>query len=96
MLSVINNRPIHYNIHLLNNIVIVYRLRSSTWIRLQSVFKAPLSMLLDNSMQRDVIYPILSNGHLEAIDRRLLEIIRTIEHCILTHGEHKVLFDVWK
>ena len=70
------------------------RLRNSTWSVLQSVAKGPyLSNILDSSMKRDVLYPILTTDHLQAIDRRLNDILRTVEHCVMTHGQNIVLVD---
>ena len=73
------------------------RFRSSTWQRLAepSVERLSLSELLDWSMRRDPLWPILTPAHLKAIDRRLGIIINTVQQCIDQHGREKVIVDNW-
>ena len=76
--------------------ICIPRLRNSTWTTLLSFNKVPLSTVLDESLRRDKLYPILTPDHLQAIDRRLKFIIATVEQCIREHSIHTVLIDVWK
>ena len=54
-----------------------------------------LSKLLDESMRRDPLWPILTRPHLKAIDRRLDIVIRAVEHCIEQYGRNRVIVDKW-
>ena len=73
------------------------RVRQSTWDRLQELLTSQpsLSQRLDQSLERDPVYPILARPHLEAIDRRLDTIDRTIRDCFATHGRNTVLCAKW-
>ena len=60
------------------------RVRESTFTKLTKLYIGPerLSDLLDNSLKNDPVYPILTRGHLNAVDRRVLHILRTIARCV--------------
>lgn len=76
---------------------LVCRVRRSTWDRLE-VFSASderLSEVLEESLRRDPLTPILTRQHLDAIDRRLQLIVTAIEQCIARHGKNVVLVDSW-
>lgn len=79
------------------NISYIFRFRSSTWQRLAklSVERESLSELLDRSMRRDPLWPILTPAHLKAIDRRLATIINAVQKCIEQHGRDTVIVDNW-
>ena len=72
-------------------------MRQSTWERLQQFVQSgqSLSGVLDDSLRRDPLYPILTAQHLEAIDRRYAIIMGTVEQCIARHGRETVLVDMW-
>lgn len=73
-----------------------YRLRNSTWTELLDLHNKGLSKLLDSSLKRDPLYPILTSDHLKAIDRRLNIILDLVRDCIKHHGANKVLFKNWE
>lgn len=58
--------------------------RESTFIKLTKLYLGPerLSEILDLSLQSDPVYPILTKGHLNAVDRRVILILRTIARCV--------------
>ncbi|KAF8793075.1 Extracellular serine/threonine protein kinase like protein [Argiope bruennichi] len=49
-----------------------------------------LSALMRCSLHQDPLTPVLSNAHLEALDRRLEIILHTIRSCIQEHGMNNV------
>ena len=73
----------------------IHRLRNSTWLRLQSLQKEGLSKLLDNSLKRDPLYPVLTQPHLTAIDRRLDTLLAEVRKCVEQYGHSYVFFDAW-
>ena len=60
------------------------QIRKSTFIKLAKLYIGPerLSELLDNSMKADPVYPILLQGHLNAVDRRVVHILRIVADCV--------------
>ncbi|XP_066496602.1 extracellular serine/threonine protein kinase FAM20C isoform X2 [Tiliqua scincoides] len=60
------------------------RIRKSTYLRLQLLAKEEykLSHLMEESLQRDKIAPILYQLHLEAMDRRLRIVLKAVRDCI--------------
>lgn len=68
-------------------------IRNSTFLKLAKLYIGPerLSDLLDKSMKSDPVYPILLPGHLNAVDRRILHILRTVAACI---REKNSIYDV--
>ena len=50
------------------------------------------------SMAKDPLDPILAPGHLEAMDRRVVIILRVIRHCLSRFSPEQVLvgLDEWK
>ena len=74
------------------------RLRSSIWEKLQSLENSnegTLSQILDRSLRRDPLYPILSADHLAAIDRRLVTVMSAVRQCIDSQGNNTVVVDSW-
>lgn len=75
-----------------------HRLRETTWqklLSLQSSKEGPLSKVLDKSLKRDPVYPILTKNHLEAMDRRHTIIVKAVELCIKKHGRDTVIVSSW-
>ncbi|XP_069920037.1 extracellular serine/threonine protein kinase FAM20C [Oryctolagus cuniculus] len=64
------------------------RIRKSTYLRLQLLAKEEfkLSLLMAESLQRDQVAPVLYQLHLEALDRRLRLVLRTVQDCIEKDG----------
>ena len=58
--------------------------RESTFTKLSKLYLGPerLSELLDESLRSDPVYPVLTRGHLNAVDRRVIHILRTIARCV--------------
>lgn len=76
----------------------IHRVRRSTHTRLKELLHAPhgpLSLALEEWLRTDPLYPILTQDHLEALDRRHRVILGTIQHCIDKHSEDNVLVDHW-
>ena len=76
---------------------VCYRVRSTTWNTLQALESAneKLSETLDKSLRRDALYPILSQDHLTAIDRRLNKVLAAVRQCIDSQGKDTVIVDDW-
>ena len=76
----------------------LHRVRESTWEKLQSLQapgQGPLSKILDDSLKRDPMYPILTREHLEAVDRRHSILIHAIQQCIHQYGRDTVVVSSW-
>lgn len=60
------------------------QIRKSTFLKLAKLYIGPerLSELLDKSMKSDPVYPILLQAHLNAIDRRVIHILRIVARCL--------------
>ncbi|XP_014975681.1 pseudokinase FAM20A isoform X2 [Macaca mulatta] len=52
-----------------------------------------LSDVMRESLLEDQLSPVLTEPHLLALDRRLQTILRTVEECIVAHGEQSVIAD---
>ena len=90
--------PTHDEMSILAPLKQCCRVRRSTWERLESLSPShdgPLSQILEESLKRDPLHPILSHLHLEAIDRRFLIVMATIQGCISEHSADVVLVDSW-
>ncbi|XP_074648484.1 extracellular serine/threonine protein kinase FAM20C-like [Tubulanus polymorphus] len=70
-------------------------IRASTWQKLKFLRNSPvkLSDLMQKSLTRDVINPVLLEPHLLALDRRIIKILRMVKGCIRAHGEKTVVID---
>lgn len=68
-----------------------FRLRKSTWDRLQYFSGGMMSELIDQLTKRDLLYPLLTNDHYKAMDRRLLMIYAAVELCFDRFGKETVL-----
>ncbi|XP_038071337.1 glycosaminoglycan xylosylkinase-like [Patiria miniata] len=71
------------------------KLRRSTYFRLKELARpqSRLSNRLNASMSHDPIAPVITEVHLQAMDRRLETVLRTIDKCIRNHGESNVLVE---
>ncbi|XP_072130427.1 glycosaminoglycan xylosylkinase [Mobula birostris] len=68
-------------------------IRVSTWNRLNYLKNGVLSAAMRTAMSHDPISPILTDAHLEAMDRRLMSVITTIKQCIEQFGTDTVLVE---
>ncbi|KAI5623164.1 extracellular serine/threonine protein kinase FAM20C [Silurus asotus] len=71
------------------------RVKRSTHLRLQLLAKGEykLSILMEESLQRDSLSPILIQPHLEAMDRRLRLVLQVLADCIEKEGYSSVVED---
>ncbi|XP_074476917.1 extracellular serine/threonine protein kinase FAM20C [Sebastes fasciatus] len=71
------------------------RVRKSTHLRLQLLAKEEykLSMLMAESLVRDRLFPILIQPHLDAMDRRLRQVLNVLSECIEKEGYSYVVED---
>lgn len=73
----------------------VSRVRKSTYLRLQLLAKEEfqLSSLMEESLHRDRLSPILIQPHLQAMDRRLRLVLQVLSGCIEKEGYNGVVED---
>uniref|UniRef100_A0A665WRJ4 Extracellular serine/threonine protein kinase FAM20C-like n=1 Tax=Echeneis naucrates TaxID=173247 RepID=A0A665WRJ4_ECHNA len=71
------------------------RVRKTTHLRLQLLAKEEykLSMLMAESLVRDRLSPILIQPHLDAMDRRLRQVLNVLSECIEKEGYSYVVED---
>ncbi|XP_070581205.1 extracellular serine/threonine protein kinase FAM20C-like isoform X2 [Ptychodera flava] len=83
----------HDEMSILVPIVHCCLMRKSTYQRLQllATDRYRLSDVMRDSMYHDKIAPVLFEPHYDALDRRLLIILRTVDHCITQRGSSAVL-----
>ncbi|XP_059609918.1 glycosaminoglycan xylosylkinase homolog [Phlebotomus argentipes] len=62
-------------------------IRKSTWHRLKMFSGGSLTETLEDLTKYDLLYPILTEEHFEAVERRLLLVYSTVEGCLQKHGE---------
>lgn len=67
---------------------VVRRVKKSTYLRLQLLAKEEfrLSSLMEESLLRDRLAPILIQPHLQAMDRRLRQVLQVLASCIENEG----------
>lgn len=60
-------------------------IRYSTLLKLFHFYQGPvpLSQLMQQSMAADALFPILTDSHLQALDRRVGIVLRTVYECIM-------------
>lgn len=90
--------PAHDEMSILAPLKQCCRVRRSTWEHLESLSTShdgTLAQVLEESLKRDPLHPILSHPHLEAIDRRFLIVMATIQECISEHSASVVVVDSW-
>ncbi|XP_068160975.1 pseudokinase FAM20A [Antennarius striatus] len=68
-------------------------IKSSTLMRLQILARPEyrLSDVMRESLQGDILQPILTDPHLLALDRRLLKVLRVVQRCIRRLGKDEVI-----
>uniref|UniRef100_A0A8C5BIW5 FAM20C golgi associated secretory pathway kinase a n=1 Tax=Gadus morhua TaxID=8049 RepID=A0A8C5BIW5_GADMO len=71
------------------------RLRKSTYLRLQLLAKEEykLSSLMEESLLRDRLVPVLIRPHLRAMDRRLRLVLQVLASCVEKEGYGNVVED---
>ena len=76
-------------------VVPVSRVRRSTHLRLQLLAKQEylLSSLMEESLLRDRLSPILIQPHLHAMDRRLRLVLQVLDGCLEKEGYANVVED---
>lgn len=59
-------------------------IRKSTFLKYLKLYIGPdrLSSLMEKSLARDPVAPVLLPGHLNALDRRLVKILKTVAKCL--------------
>lgn len=68
-------------------------LRFSTYIKLKDLYEKKFSKLLNESLKNDPLYPILTDLHLKAVDRRLIKIFLQLTDCINKYPIPQVIVD---
>ncbi|XP_015677028.1 extracellular serine/threonine protein kinase FAM20C-like [Protobothrops mucrosquamatus] len=70
-------------------------IKKSTFLRLQLLATEPyrLSDVMRESLASDPLSPVLSEAHLEALDRRLKKILAMVENCKRADGHKEVIVD---
>ena len=68
-------------------------LRETTYNRLEllATEKFKLSDVMRESLSRDLLFPVVIEAHLEAMDRRLQTILGQVEKCFQRKNKSKVL-----
>ncbi|MCJ8738234.1 hypothetical protein PDJAM_G00033270 [Pangasius djambal] len=68
-------------------------IKHSTLLRLQLLLQPEyrLSDVMRESLSRDPLRPILTEPHLQALDRRLERVVRSVSRCVKKFGEAKVV-----
>jgi hypothetical protein len=67
--------------------------RYSTFLKLENLYENKFSKLLNNSLKSDQLYPILTDAHLNAVDRRLYKILNEISKCVDQFNIPQVIVD---
>ncbi|KAL3053841.1 extracellular serine/threonine protein kinase FAM20C [Trematomus bernacchii] len=69
------------------------RVKKSTYVRLQLLAKEEfrLSVLMEESLLRDRLSPVLLQRHLQALDRRLRLVLQVLEGCVEKEGYANVV-----
>jgi len=67
------------------------RIRQSLYDRLKLLEQGPLSTLIKEITLKDALYPLLSEPHLDAINRRLATVLRVVELCTGLNGPDQVI-----
>ena len=68
-------------------------MRRTTLATLMRFHHGPLrlSELMKRSLSRDPLDPVLTSGHLEALDRRVAIVLRVVRHCLNKYEADQVL-----
>lgn len=69
------------------------RIKRSTLFRLKLLERSEyrLSDVMRESLSRDPLTPVLTEDHLQALDRRLSQVLRTVGTCVKKLGETQVV-----
>ena len=70
--------------------------RYSTLQKLLNFYQGPkhLSDAMREAMENDIVAPVLTEAHLQALDRRVTIILKTVYKCIQKNGYYtKVVID---
>ena len=70
---------------------LILRIRKSTWEKLLSLQNGRLGNVMRRVLSHDPLAPILTDLHLQAMDRRLVVVIATIQKCLSDRGAEYVL-----
>ncbi|MBN3300591.1 pseudokinase FAM20A [Amia ocellicauda] len=86
-------KPSHDEISILAPLIQCCIIKRSTLLRLRLLSHAEyrLSEVMRESLQRDALQPILTEPHLQALDRRLARVLRATQKCIKKFGEQHVV-----
>lgn len=70
-----------------------FRIKRSTLLRLQLLMQPEyrLSDVMRESLDRDPLRPVLTELHLQALDRRLERVVRSVSRCVKKLGKAKVV-----
>ena len=87
---------VHLNLVLYLSLCFIFRVRDSTYSRLQKIARESsspesLSSKLQESLKSDPLFPILTKPHLIALDRRLGILLDEIKKCIDVNGVKTVI-----
>ena len=77
-------RPSHDEMSILSPLNQCCMIRYTTFLKLIKLYLGPdrLSILMRQSMKRDITNPILTEPHLIALDRRVIKILIAIHDCL--------------
>ena len=65
--------------------------RKKTYQRLQLLSKGVLSRVMKAVLSADPLSPVLTDRHLNALDRRVEHVLYEIKKCIIEHDSDSVL-----
>ncbi|GFO00662.1 glycosaminoglycan xylosylkinase [Plakobranchus ocellatus] len=68
-------------------------IRASLWQRLLALQDGVLSRVLASVLEQDPIAPVLTQSHLEALDRRLEKVLHQVEECVDRVGIAAIVVD---
>lgn len=72
--------------------IFVFRIRKSTYTRLEMLESGPLGTLIEELTLKDsLIGPLLTDEHVQAINRRLGKVMQTIQLCAEVKSWNDVL-----
>ncbi|XP_045182073.2 extracellular serine/threonine protein kinase FAM20C-like [Mercenaria mercenaria] len=68
-------------------------IRKSTLLKYIKLYMGPerLSSLMEKALESDPLAPVLIQGHLNALDRRLVKILQAVELCLATYAFDDVI-----
>ncbi|XP_005992213.1 pseudokinase FAM20A [Latimeria chalumnae] len=86
-------KPLHDELSILAPLIQCCIIKKSTLLRLHLLSQPGfrLSDVMQESLLRDHLFPILTEPHLLALDRRLDKILRVVQKCIMAYSEDYVV-----